>query len=103
MNKEIPYNPPGMDSYIREGARKNSALLRKMQGKPEQTATAEAKPDCAPRTGSASLRKTSKYSRKANQATRKIVLIAETATSKDLGWQDVSRIMDVVQDAINKK
>ena len=43
-----------MDEYIREGARKNSALLRKMQGQPEPTATAEAKPDCAPRTCSAS-------------------------------------------------
>ena len=54
MNEEIPYNPPGLDEYIREGARKNSALLRKMQGQPEPSATAEAKPDCAPRTGSAS-------------------------------------------------
>ena len=29
MNDEIPYNPPGMDEYRREGARKNSELLRK--------------------------------------------------------------------------
>jgi hypothetical protein len=29
MNDEIPYNPPGMDEYHREGARKNSELLRK--------------------------------------------------------------------------
>ncbi len=42
-----------MAEYIREGARKNAALLRKMQGQPEPSATAEAKPDCAPRTGSA--------------------------------------------------
>ena len=27
MNDEIPYNPPGLDDYIREGARQNSALL----------------------------------------------------------------------------
>jgi len=32
-----------MDEYIREGARKNSALIRKMQGQPEAHATAEAK------------------------------------------------------------
>src|ERR1035437_9903503 len=25
--KEIPYNPPGMDEYFREGARQNSALF----------------------------------------------------------------------------
>jgi|ERR1035437_292625 hypothetical protein len=29
MNDEIPYNPPGLDEYIREGARHNSRLLRK--------------------------------------------------------------------------
>ena len=34
MNEEIPYNPPGMDEYIREGARKNSELLRRMSGQP---------------------------------------------------------------------
>jgi hypothetical protein len=37
-----------MDEYIREGARKNSALLRKMQGQTAASETAEAKPDCAP-------------------------------------------------------
>lgn len=52
MNEEIPYRTPAMDEYFREGARKNSALLRKMQGKPAATETAETKPDCAPRTGS---------------------------------------------------
>lgn len=31
MNDEIPYNPPGMDEYIREGARQNSALLLRCQ------------------------------------------------------------------------
>ena len=46
MNDEIPYNPPGMDEYIRAGARKNSALLRKMRGEPEPSATAEIKRVC---------------------------------------------------------
>ena len=27
--KEIPYNPPGMDEYIREGARSNQRMLDK--------------------------------------------------------------------------
>lgn len=33
MNDEIPYNPPGMDNYIREGARKNSELINKYASK----------------------------------------------------------------------
>lgn len=32
---EIPYTPPGMEDYIRDGMRVNSALLRKIQGHPE--------------------------------------------------------------------
>lgn len=31
MNDEIPYNPPGLDEYIRDGARRNSALLLRCQ------------------------------------------------------------------------
>lgn len=31
MNDEIPFNPSGLDAYIRDGARKNSALLSKME------------------------------------------------------------------------
>lgn len=27
MNDEIPYNPPGMDEYRREGARKNRGFM----------------------------------------------------------------------------
>ena len=29
MNEEIPYNPPGQDAYILEGARQNQRLLDK--------------------------------------------------------------------------
>ena len=29
MSEEIPYNPPGQDEYIREGARHNQRLLDK--------------------------------------------------------------------------
>lgn len=45
MNEEIPYNPPGMDDYIRKGARKNSALLSKAQGKPASAQSEAAKAD----------------------------------------------------------
>lgn len=44
MKEEIPFNPPGLSEYIRDGARKNSAILRKMQGKATAPETAEAKP-----------------------------------------------------------
>ena len=43
MNEEIPYNPPGMDEYIREGARKNSELLRRMSGQPATPETGGTK------------------------------------------------------------
>ena len=43
MNEEIPYNPPGMDEYIREGARQNSALLRRMEGQSTPSETVGAK------------------------------------------------------------
>lgn len=55
MNEEIPYNPPGLDEYIRDGARKNSALLRKMQGKPEAVETAKVQGQFAPCPGCAAL------------------------------------------------
>lgn len=35
-----------MDEYLREGARRNAALLRKMQGQPEPPATAVTKHVC---------------------------------------------------------
>lgn len=55
MNKEIPFNPPGLTEYIREGARKNAALLRKMQGKPEAVETEKAQGQFAPCPGCAAL------------------------------------------------
>jgi hypothetical protein len=55
MNEEIPFNPPGLTEYIREGARKNAALLRKMQGKPEAVETAKAQGQFAPCPGCAAL------------------------------------------------
>jgi hypothetical protein len=38
MNDEIPYNPPGMDEYIAEGARHNSELLKKWAKEDERKA-----------------------------------------------------------------
>lgn len=49
MNEEIPYNPPGMDEYIREGARKNQAWLRKRGLLPEGAQTESAKADSVQR------------------------------------------------------
>ena len=38
MNDEIPYNPPGLDAYIAEGARKNGEMLRRMTQLPDSHA-----------------------------------------------------------------
>lgn len=63
MNEETPYNPPYMADYIREGARKNSALLRKWKAEEEAAATAEAKGGSHQRACSTALTKTPKSPR----------------------------------------
>lgn len=97
MNDEIPYNPPGMTEYIREGARKNSALLRKMQGQPEPIATAETKHVCIsdlladsptwPHVLAFALRMEAKLAKNRHKGDRKGWL-------KDNPWNLVERILD---------